>query len=95
MRPVPRLTIGLEVEDELRSTRPLSEGRPPAASALHEVDVHLRVVAVEAPLATRLGAVHREVGVPEQPIGVPDVGARDRQAEAPAHQDLVPVDRER
>ena len=62
---------------------------------LDEVDVHLGVVALEATLAGGLGAVHREVGVPEQLVGVPHVRARDREAEAAAHEDLLPVDDER
>ena len=62
---------------------------------LDEVDVHLGVVALEAALAGGLGAVHREVGVAEQLVGAPRIRARDREAEAAAHEDLLPVDDER
>ena len=64
-----------------------------AGTARHEV--HLRREEAAAVAAVRLGPVHRELGVLEQPVGGLAVGREQRDADAGAGVELLAVEHER
>ena len=77
-----------------RSASACSAARRSISSAparLH-AGIHLRLEEAERALALGLGAIERHVGVLQQPVGIVAVAGRQRDADAGADRDRVPVD---
>ncbi len=91
---------GAQVDDRLEVEAQLAardrDGQPgPELELVHRCLVHRRLEHLEAALAPALGQVHRDVGVADEVVGRPVVGAGDGYADAGPHGEAVPAAVER
>ena len=94
MRPLRQIALRLVVDRELVGGEGLAQlALEQAGAARHQV--HLRREEAAAVAAVRLGPVHRQLGVLEQPVGGLAIGREQRHADAGAGVELLAAEHER